>query len=50
VKETEYTYSISLSGRSRLMLLLKFQSGRENVVCGYKKTLKMIFSLSVPWI
>lgn len=46
VEGTEYTYCVSLSGRSRL----KFQSGRENVLCGYKSNLKMIFSLSDPWI
>lgn len=45
VEETKYAYCVSLSGRNRLKLLLKFQSGRENAVCGYKSTLKMMFYL-----
>lgn len=50
VEETEYTYGVSLSGRSRLKLLLKIiQSVREHVVCGYQSTLKIVFILSVPW-
>lgn len=51
MEETGNTCNVSLSGRSRLKLLLKIiQSVREHVVCGYKSTLKIIFILSVPWI
>lgn len=50
VEEAEYTYCVSISGRCRQNLLLKFQSGSENVVHVCKSILKFFLNLSVSWI